>query len=291
MKRRTKKLTIQSVMSSRYLSLFFFFCSFGVASDTDHGFAAKLNQAIMACISILSHVAKYLYPHILLSAPYQSPLLSITCSNNSVQRCAVGQSRPAVTEVRCITSSGKIFSLRKACVMADISALDSWVWRPSFVFSRAGMWSCFRGVSVASRASSNTSKQIQPGWGAFPCRTGSRRGMDRGGGRQAIVSFCSWGELFPQDQTSSELWEGQGALNMIWRDGKVETGEDAGGNRGVRESQRSVLFLHCPILRHVMFSYLFPLLPSFPLSLPPNFSRLPTLQLEDMIVFPCWDSL
>lgn len=22
-------------------------------------------------------------------------------------------------------------------------------------------------------------------------------------------------ELFPQDQTSSELWEGQGALNMI----------------------------------------------------------------------------
>lgn len=169
---------------------FFFFCSFGVASDTDHGFAAKLNQAIMACISILSHVAKYLYPHILLSAPYQSPLLSITCSNNSVQRCAVGQSRPAVTEVRCITSSGKIFSLRKACVMADISALDSWVWRPSFVFSRAGMWSCFRGVSVASRASSNTSKQIQPGWGAFPCRTGSRRGMDRGGGRQAIVSFA-----------------------------------------------------------------------------------------------------
>lgn len=69
-----------------FLSFYFlfFFLSIGVASDTDHGQAAKSNQTIMACINILSHVAKCLYPHIL------RPLLSITCGNNSVQRCAAG---------------------------------------------------------------------------------------------------------------------------------------------------------------------------------------------------------
>lgn len=68
---------------------------------------------------------------------------------------------------------------------------------------------------MASRASSNTSKQIEPGSGAFPCRTGSRRGMDRGGGRQAIVSSALEVNCSPRDQTSSESWEGQGAFNMI----------------------------------------------------------------------------
>lgn len=103
-------------ISHLFLSLLFlsFFLSVGVASDTDHEQAAKSNQAIMACNNILSHVAKCLYPHIL------RPLLSITCGNNSVQRCAAGQSRPAVIEVRSITSDGKVFSLRKACVMEDI---------------------------------------------------------------------------------------------------------------------------------------------------------------------------
>lgn len=48
----------------------FSFCLFGVASDTDDEEAAKSNQAIMACINILSRVAKYLYLHILLSATY-----------------------------------------------------------------------------------------------------------------------------------------------------------------------------------------------------------------------------
>jgi len=38
---------------------------------------------------------------------------------------------------------------------------------------------------VAPGASSNTSKQMEPGGGAFPCRTGSGRGMDMGGGRRA----------------------------------------------------------------------------------------------------------
>lgn len=110
------------VIFTSYLFPFFFFLFFlsiGVASDTDHGQAAKSNQTIMACINILSHVAKCLYPHIL------RPLLSITCGNNSVQRCAAGQSRPAVIEVSSITSDGKVFGLRKACVMEDISALDS----------------------------------------------------------------------------------------------------------------------------------------------------------------------
>lgn len=55
----------------------------------------------------------------------------------------------------------------------------------------------------------------------------------------------------------------------------------------MREKPEECIVFALPILRHVMFSYLFPLPPSFPLSLPHNFSRLPALQLEDMIAFPC----
>lgn len=67
--------------------------------------------------------------------------------------------------------------------------------------------------------------------------------------------------------------------------------------RGCRRDQGSLrkpeehIVFELPILRHVMFSYLFPLPPFFPHLSPPNFTRLPALQLEDMIAFPCWDSL
>lgn len=50
------------------------------------------------------------------------------------------------------------------------------------------------------------------------------------------------------------------------------------GNRGVRGKPEECIVFVLLIPRHVVFSY--------PPS-PPNFSRLPTLQLEDMITFPC----
>lgn len=46
-----------------------FICVFGIACDTDQRLAAKLNQEIMAYVNIVSHVAKYLYLHILPSEP------------------------------------------------------------------------------------------------------------------------------------------------------------------------------------------------------------------------------
>lgn len=74
-------MTLQSLDIT---SISFFFSSFGISSDTDHVLAAKPNQVIMACINILSRVAKCLYLHTFFF------LFLIKCSSISVQRCAVG---------------------------------------------------------------------------------------------------------------------------------------------------------------------------------------------------------
>lgn len=93
------------------------------------------------------------------------------------------------------------------------------------------------------------------------------------------LSLRSWGELFPQDQTSSESWEDQGALNLIWRDGLAEIEE----RREESEKGREV-YCFCAGNSKACHVFIF-LLPLFPAT---NFSRLPTPQLEDMIAFPCW---
>lgn len=49
-------------------------CSVGVSfvNDSDHGSAAKSNQAIMACINVVACVAKYPHLHLVLSTPHQN---------------------------------------------------------------------------------------------------------------------------------------------------------------------------------------------------------------------------
>lgn len=56
----------------------------------------------------------------------QSPSLSPTCRNSSAQRCAVGQSRPAVTKARGINFSGKVLP-RKGCVIGRQLSFGFWV--------------------------------------------------------------------------------------------------------------------------------------------------------------------
>lgn len=90
-------------------------------------------------------------------------------------------------------------------------------WENSFTFrllnsnihhlsSSIGMQACFRSVSVASRASGITSEQFYSGWRAFPCCRLLKAGMNMVRGSRPIVSlsFCSWGELYPRDQTFSQ---------------------------------------------------------------------------------------
>lgn len=93
------------------------------------------------------------------------------------------------------------------------------------------------------------------------------------------LSFCSGGELFSQDQTSSETWEGQRAQNMIRRGVKMQAGTgELGKARGV----------YCFRIANSKACYVFislssaTFLPRFPPS-PPKLLTLTALQLEDMI--------
>lgn len=72
------------------------------------------------------------------------------------------------------------------------------------------------------------------------------------------LSLCSWGELFPWDQTSSEWWEKLWAFNPIWSNRRLEK---------KCEGCICLCFCHAP---YPQTSNIFPYL---------------------MILFPCWESL
>lgn len=81
-------------------------------------------------------------------------------------------------------------------------------------------------------------------WGAFPCRTGLRRAMDRGGGRQAIV-FVLLRWIVPSRSNIQRVVGGTGSLTWSEETVRLRQRRYRREKRGVRESKRSLLFLHC----------------------------------------------
>lgn len=160
-------------------SSFFFSC--GVASDSNHEVVAKSTPAITACINTLSHISKYLSTRSSFS-PESKRCLSITCSNTSVQRCALGQSQPAATLLQCI-------SPRHVSVASQVR-------RPSLSCPRlvcghvfeAYQWLPEHPVTLQSRASV-VEGHSHVAQGREEERTGEEAGRP--------LSLCSRGELFP----------------------------------------------------------------------------------------------
>lgn len=65
----------------------------------------------------------------------------------------------------------------------------------------------FEAVHLAFRASCNASKEVKlvVEGHSHVAHWGRREERTRGGGKPRLLSFCSWGELFPQDQTSRRV--------------------------------------------------------------------------------------